>query len=502
MAETSPAHRDEPPPIYRFRSLEHLLDTHQELRRQEIYFAHLDELGDPREHEQDIVWRSDETAWRSLLRNYLYALYHVYRMVQTTGHAVGAGAAYVDPSGRTRLQLTDIDSTAAECAWQALWDDHGIQTLFMTIGAYETAVRHNELLRYLIMVHPVAIASIEQAHAQHRLPTVGTAPLMPNRGSTGHVFAVEHHARLLARLDGEDDFESDSERALQFVAGHRFVQRYRTRHVRESMMQRNLRFLRHDFPVAFVSRLSTPLGPERYTACFSKNCSNATMWTRYADGHTGVCLIFRPRALYGRWGIELEHPQASRWDAPPGLRAESGGLQLPFYDIVYRDATVEVDFFRNLGALQPQEVYDWWHSDEAGSVSVATLIQQVDMTEEPIELWPSSYWYLYLRNAATKSTDWEHEQETRLILPAPNDGNTPPVSRLLEYDFRSLAGIIFGINTDEESKFRIIEIVEQKQRQGRCDSFRFYQACYSHAKKGIDHYELPWNEPMPRTPSR
>ena len=292
MSETSPANQDETPPIYRFRSLAHLLDKHQELRRQEIYFALLDELGDPREHEQDIVWRSDQIAWENLLKNYLYALHHVYRMVQTTGRAIGAGAADVDPSGRTRLQLTGTDGTAAEYAWQVFWEDREIRTLFMTIGDYETTVRHNELLHYLIMVHPVAIASIEQAHAEHRLPTVGTPPLMPDRGSTGHVFTVEHQGRLLARLDEEDDVESDSERAWQFAAGHLFVHRYRTRHIRESTMQRNLRFLRDDFPVAFVSRLSTLLGPERHTACFSKNCSNATMWTQYADGHTGVCLIF------------------------------------------------------------------------------------------------------------------------------------------------------------------------------------------------------------------
>lgn len=308
--------------IYRFRPIERLLGQHQELRNQQIYFARPDELGDPRESERDIVWRSDEIAWSNLLRNYLHALHQTYRSLQSTGYAVSLGPSDIDPSGRGRLQQSGLDRAVSETAWQALWDDPDIRGLFGIIGRHELAIRRSELFSYLLSVHPIAVESIELAHEQHGLPTLGTPPLVPRPVFTEYVFTDEYDTKLRARIVEDDNSEFLSEKAWQLASGPLLKRRYDNRHANLGVYQRNLSFVRHGFPGAFVTRLPSLLGPEWRTACFTRDCTNATMWSQYAGGHTGVCLIFRTRPWYGREAIVLRHPRADHWSEVSGVRAK------------------------------------------------------------------------------------------------------------------------------------------------------------------------------------
>ena len=429
MSSSSGQSETQTPRVYRFRSIEHLLGKYQELRNQQIYFARPDELGDPRESERDIVWRSDETGWSNLLRNYLHALHQTYRSLQLTGYAVSLGPSDIDPSGRSRLLQSDSDRVVSETAWQAFWDDPDIRELFGTIGRDELAIRRNELFTYLHSAHPIAVASIELAHEQHDLPTVGTPPLLPRPAFTEHVFTDEYHLKLRSRIFEDDNSEFLSEKAWQLASGPSLKRKYDNRHANLGAYERNLSFVRHGFPRAFVTRLPTLLGPEWRTACFTRDCTNASMWSQYADGHKGACLMFRSRPWYGRQGIVLRHPLAHHWGELPGVHVKSGRLGLPFYDVKYMNTSQEVDFFRNLRALDDREVANLWHSDEDGAISISTLIDSVDRESDAFEPWPGDdYWFLYVRNAAIKSTDWEHEQETRLIL-RPARMTTPSARR-------------------------------------------------------------------------
>lgn len=45
--------------FYRFRSAERLLGEHAELERQAIFFAAPEDLNDPMEELQDVVWVAD-----------------------------------------------------------------------------------------------------------------------------------------------------------------------------------------------------------------------------------------------------------------------------------------------------------------------------------------------------------------------------------------------------------------------------------------------------------
>ena len=71
----------------------------------------------------------------------------------------------------------------------------------------------------------------------------------------------------------------------------------------------------------------------------------------------------------------------------------------------------------------------------------------------------------------TKTRDWKHESEHRLIC---KDSYNQP--HALKYRFKDLAGICFGIKTTPKDKLRIMRIIEQKCLAQRRTDFEFYQA--------------------------
>src|SRR5260370_42476392 len=60
--------------LYRFRSVDAVLDKYEELAKQEINCSPPEELNDPMEGYKDVFWSGDRIVWRNLLRHYLLCL--------------------------------------------------------------------------------------------------------------------------------------------------------------------------------------------------------------------------------------------------------------------------------------------------------------------------------------------------------------------------------------------------------------------------------------------
>ena len=63
--------------MYRFRSVENLIGDYQELEKQQIYCASLDELNDPLEGKMIYFWHGDRIVMENLFKHYLLCLDHV-----------------------------------------------------------------------------------------------------------------------------------------------------------------------------------------------------------------------------------------------------------------------------------------------------------------------------------------------------------------------------------------------------------------------------------------
>lgn len=144
----------------------------------------------------------------------------------------------------------------------------------------------------------------------------------------------------------------------------------------------------------------------------------------------------------------------------------------------------DVDFFRMMGALPMKTLESMWFENN-GSFSECAE----DLFNDEDE-WRDRYWDTFVRDITKKSNDWEYEKEYRLIFHSSINDLSDPQRRKFTYDFRSLKGIIFGINTKTEDKVCILNIISRKCREMNRSDFKLYQAYYSSAEKCIAFDEL------------
>lgn len=82
-----------------------------------------------------------------------------------------------------------------------------------------------------------------------------------------------------------------------------------------------------------------------------------------------------------------------------------------------------------------------------------------------------------------KLSAWSHEREYRIILSSVLDSFSDPKDRLLEYNFKDLEAIIFGMKTPKEDQIKIIKIVSEKCKKEGIEEFDFYEMTYSNSKQ-------------------
>lgn len=115
-----------------------------------------------------------------------------------------------------------------------------------------------------------------------------------------------------------------------------------------------------------------------------------------------------------------------------------------------------------------------WYVGEGGERSTCRSARAIDS-----EAWRSGYWDSFQSGVVSKTSDWAHEQEHRLLLWSSLTDLKDKPSRKLNFKFSDLAGIIFGARTATEDKLKIMKIVEEKCRAEKRSDFEFHQVQYS-----------------------
>lgn len=90
----------------------------------------------------------------------------------------------------------------------------------------------------------------------------------------------------------------------------------------------------------------------------------------------------------------------------------------------------------------------------------------------------------------TKTIDWAEEKEYRLVLSSILTPIIDKKNRKLKYNFNSLKGLIFGMETPNEEKLKIIEIIKDKCKKNNINDFEFYQAYYCQKNESIQHRRM------------
>ncbi len=436
--------------IYRFRSIDKVLSTKDlegqtkgfdELRKQEIYFSSLSELNDPMEGHKEIYWRGDKNVWKNLLSHYVTCLLDIYASVSISGDLL------------RKLSNQDIPIFGRNGQYPYEQDFAKVRDIFFfhetvskglnLISQRESPIRKNELLNYLLTFHFWAISSIKAVFDHQNLSP--QEPILINSDPSEFLFEENHfcEAEQIEKEHKDKAFKIIDEmhyEAVQNNAKLTLIYQYKNR----DKIGHNQKFL-INFPENYLKRIEDLLYPNYKIACFSKSYENASMWSHYADKHEGICFQYKEKInLFGQLH-ELD-------------------------EVKYQKDFPEIDFFKFVKTLRTSRIYpiiEGW--DNVGEDQLRSKLQK-----EIDEKNATEYRTKGRELINTKTSDWAYENELRLNVYSEIGETIGPI----EYDFESLEGIIFGINTKIEHKIKIIEIIEQKcQKIGRKD-FKFYQANY------------------------
>lgn len=460
--------------FYRFRSTEALLGEHQELERQEIYFASPKDLNDPLEGFKDLVWSGDGILWRNLLRHYLLCLTHAVTVALISGpdhtFAETENFVFANESSLPTPEYGELHRRICEDFLQHK-DAAALPELLAGRG---NPIRRDELATYLRLIHPHALntvltrmeetARLPRRSADDPLRTASTKPIAVRA-------ALESMKTLEREHPDKPDIAEVTSSFLEILAVQQdLILEYNGISPKSGAAWKTLIW---EFPRRHIRALEELLYNDWYTACFVADPSDASMWGNYGNGHQGVCLKFNSSAsTNGKPSLKLRQPcwrNGNRVASAPVYR----DVAHEFQKVEYSPQFIEINFFRSLGRLTMSMLRHWYFDAEGGpSPSVVDILSESDS-------WRKQYWQQLTTAMTTKLMDWAHEEEFRLTLISSATDFTDASTRKLQYHFSDLQGIIFGINTPTSDKLRIMKIVEEKCRKEKRTDFEFHQAHYS-----------------------
>ena len=469
--------------IYRFRSIDRLLGESLELESQTIYFAERSELNDPMEAIRDLVWRGDKIVWANLFRHYLNCLHHIYLLLRVTEQhdPVGPGDIPINmrwddpPSEQYADLLSEI--------WSDLDRQFDLAHVASRLESLDRAARSAEVEGYLTFLHLHAVAAIVRAHVARG--TEDPSPALLDWPSNLPE-AFSRMFDLLEQLEDDGSFiELSFEAMQQMMAKRRVLSKMTVFRPVDSVPQQKRSFFFADFPHAYLRELSRAVGPVWYAACFTESYGNTVQWGSYADGHTGACLIFDVDNDEHGPGLVLHEGAAGDREDEATIRRSRSSSKLYFEEVRYVQTLEEVDFFARISRLPEASARAVWFTDDEGNTSSVAAHMAPDAD---INAWRDALWSEFRRDACTKTKEWEFERERRLINFTVLADTLPKEARTLTYDFSALKGIIFGINTSDDDKIAIIDLITHKCKAAGRTQFDFRQAIYSRCTGRIESY--------------
>lgn len=431
--------------FYRFRKTQNIFDFN-ELENQEIYFASNKELNDPMEGFKNLVFNGDRIVWRNLFKHYLICLESMYQTYLICGETYAKFKIDLIP---IFINFDDLETPKYKKLFKKIYFEtfeiygHTIDK----IATRTTSISKEELYKYLYPFHMIALEIIQRNYEAEGL--------IPKREDT---------------LEIKNFVEQDTGKQIDAIEAM----------IREHGQEKMDKLFLLSFPKNYLRAIEKLTYPKNYVACFTGEdaINNSSVWGHYGDSHKGICLIFKPN----------EKESLSFSNAKIGYGGNGvilGEKSLSFDKIIYGETYPEIDFFRSLGRLPILKLKATWYMDDNKNISD---IHDEIFTDE--EKWRNDYWNKYTQNNLIKTKDWAYEDEYRLVLNGGMDGEIDKEYRVLKYDFQNLHGLIFGINTSDEDKVKIFEIIQKKCIENKQKDFKFFQAYYCNANKNIQFRKL------------
>lgn len=453
--------------VFRFRSINALLGDFDELEKQSIYFSAPDQLNDPMEGIRQFHWKGDRIMWSNLLRHYIICLSNRCFQYVVVGENIDLGEDGIAVFQTLRNLPTPEARKLFEDCLNAVTTSQNYGLVLDILSSTNRAISRAELFTTLNTVHMEWVMFILTVFHKHGLMPTAPPPLPYPAGMTSYLKTYRDTVPDLLQESPDTVLEVLGE-AVAFMHEEIDILNFYYNHKKYRSNQMSL-FMR--FPNQYLNSIVQLAYPQWYASCFSKAYDNASMWSYYANNHNGCCLIFTPSIKGGKPYLPLRGVVGNG----------SSGLSDHRCDYLLEDVNYAVDipslnFFETIGRLSHRDTIENWFCSQDGEIS--SLASHLD--DENIAAWRNRYWGTFHEALLRKLKDWEHEQESRIILPDTLDLHQKSDDRLFEYDFNTLDGIIFGIRVSMMDKVRIMQIFDRKlSASPRPNPFKFFQAQFN-----------------------
>lgn len=434
--------------IFRYRKIngskkEYFWD---ELENNNIYFAPAFELNDPMEMESNLSWEGDSIAWKNFIDNYFLSFFHTFQSFLIYGDTVELDIII----GRVPddLPTKQWRQLYKEC-YSKIYEDRKIKEMPGFLEKRKK-IGKGELAYHLHSMQVSIFKKLYEIFASRKLCPEMDFSLLPSEAMT----LPDGNVEELLSLEATSPDSNIAEKQFEDFKTYNDVIKLNYLYNNNSTIgSKNDLFTINTFPESYIDKLvKTLLVPSYGIACFSYCNDNPVMWGHYADSHKGICLQFKP-------GVEE--------NGSLFLQSEKSG-KLPFRKVSYGNNFHKMNFFENIATLPLQNIKKHWFESN-GQVS-AIYDKYRDKNK-----WRKKNKEDFFKLAAYKYSDWDYEKECRIVNKYALS-HASKEARVIPYDFNYLNGIIFGINTPDEHKLKIIKIIEDKCHKYKRSDFKFYQA--------------------------
>lgn len=440
--------------MYRFRSIENLLGQHEELEKQQIYFASLDQLNDPMEGTRRYFWKGDKIVWENLMKHYLLCLERITMLSTLLNDDEEILREHIPIYECLSKLPTEIYKERMKKIYDQFFSSKFVQAHIEFVTRNQNNVYQEELYVHLRILSLIALDSILTVNKENGFP--------PS-------ISFENVKTILNQFDFGNAWTSTNEDEYkQFIwTIHETLKVWDTGLLHKFRDLPKIQFLLIEFTQMYLDVIVELTYPKSYVACFMDNCTNPSIWGTYGVNHTGVCLKFKTN----NENPTLELKAITSYGSS-GYGYNYRNFEM--HPIEYSTSFDELDFFGNIGSLPMPQLKEQWYTDDNGVYSVCS-----DNVLNKTDEWRKQHWSIYLGAYLKKLPEWSHEREYRIILTSALNFYDEPENRLLEYKFEDLESIIFGMKTPKKARLEIIDIIKRKCKETGRTNFDIYEMAYS-----------------------
>lgn len=471
--------------LYHYRSIDGALP---EISDSTFRFASCEELNDPLETYLHVYWQGDKAAWEGLFRNYICSVCNAIEsyLLRADGNQLHNNTLMIDIEKFNDVPMGNILKELGE----DFLGDKQIQKLSSLCGDHQLKIQREELQMLLQSIHRKALGLCIKKYRDNKLMPKNEADQLlehlddGNDESSQNLFdevtgniqfrQIDDEKRYILSKAAKELYEDMVEIAYikkgledefflypykhkerENVPKRQDIEDAKDNMPSESNQHRKWLSIFVDFPKIYINQLTHMLYPECFIVCFSANNDNSAMWGNYADHHKGVCLIY-----------ETDEKQSIRIQDRL-IKAEK---------VIYKGKMLERNFFESFGRLTFSQIKKWLTGTNGLSCCY-------DIFRNKNE-WQEQYWKVFQMKNYRKLESWEKEEEYRLVIDNMFYDYSEPDKRILAYDSEALKGVIFGIETSEYDKLRIIQSIMNREKLNK--DFSFWQAEYDDENQKIE----------------